>query len=480
MVPCSKGARGLGGNAFDTLEACDLKASRAYTKGDWVPRDSPLISEDVGEPIWGRFHDMFNSELEASNASCRAAMASWIWRPLACTLRDFDAEDFLDQLRDKHVLLVGDSVTRQWHGALRALLGNRTVMPAVTNSLQMAGLHAKGTGKKETLSKPPSQCTQSCRHDVCARVSWPPQVMVRKNWLCCNAPCDRHECCRTIRQYYAPRTNTTFTLHESETLVDLQAATLVANRRLPDLPADCLLRLNKYEEEEATNEEAVLKCRQAPWNHHLPSVDVLILNTGHHIHKHGDVQFGRYADMVDVVLDDVAAHIRSEALFIYRTTNHGFYWVPRKSDCDALRCRGPRRRVVSNATLTQDTFNWDGPARNEYHWSMKLAQHPTLAPRATVLDILPSSDWRQDAVSSDCRNICSVFLLIIISVGDFTLGSCGSCGFLWRDQHHHGGRLSGVIQRRASPSPCSLGSGVAELASSQRNPHEFVRVRGAA
>ena len=419
-VPCSKEIRGLGENAVDELEACDLKATRAYTKGDWVPRASPLISEDVGEPIWGRFHDMFNSEWEPTNASCRAAMASWIWRPLTCTLRDFDAEDFLHQLRDKHILFVGDSVTRQWHGALRALLGNRTVMPAGTNSLQMAGFHERGAGqgaeKKEKPYKPPAQCTQSCRRGVCARVSWPPRVMVRENWLCCNAPCDLHECCRTIRQYYAPRTNTTFTLHESETLVDLQAATLVANRRLPDVPVDCLLRL-KNNAEEATNEEAVLKCRQAPWNHHLPSVDVLIINTGHHIHKHGDVQFGRYADMVDAVLDDVAAYLPSEALFIYRTTNHGFYWVPRKSDCDALRCRGPRRRVVSNATLTQDTFNWDGPARSEHHWAMKLAQRPTLAYRATVLDILPSSDWRQDAVSSDCRNIFSVFFFLIDNAG---------------------------------------------------------------
>ena len=121
--------------------------------------------------------------------------------------------------------------------------------------------------------------------------------------------------------------------------------------------------------------------------------------------------------MVDAVLDDVAAYLPSEALFIYRTTNHGFYWVPRKSDCDALRCRGPRRRVVSNATLTQDTFNWDGPARSEHHWAMKLAQRPTLAYRATVLDILPSSDWRQDAVSSDRRNIFSVFFFLIDNAG---------------------------------------------------------------
>jgi hypothetical protein len=50
------------------------------------------------------------------------------------------------------------------------------------------------------------------------------------------------------------------------------------------------------------------RCRRAPWHEHLASVDLLVFNTGHHIHNF-DPEFAAYGEMVDVVLRELEARL---------------------------------------------------------------------------------------------------------------------------------------------------------------------------
>lgn len=102
-------------------ETCDL-----FT-GDWVPNLKGAIYTNASCPlIEGHQNCMRNGRPDTG-------YLYWQWRPENCKLPPFDAEKFLDRMRNKRWALIGDSISRNHVQSLLCMLStvcekNKTVL----------------------------------------------------------------------------------------------------------------------------------------------------------------------------------------------------------------------------------------------------------------------------------------------------------------------------------------------------------------
>jgi hypothetical protein len=200
-----------------------------------------------------------------------------------------------------------------------------------------------------------------------------------------------------VRQFYAPHHNATFTLIAAETPVDVSKPETRADADALGVSADCLLRLRGNAGAQAARrlDAAAAACRDAPWSHHLPHADVLVLNVGHHYHLY-DPSFQRYADMVAKTLEVVRSKFRGT--FVFRSTNAGF--APVSVGCAPFACTRPLQERLPEV---QDKFHWGNAVRADSHWAAAIAAWPSESRTdAFFLNVTASSALRPDAMSSDC------------------------------------------------------------------------------
>ena len=281
-------ARARDGGTQQPPARCDATRLHETTEGRWIRAPPPPFAELAEIEQWPPGLD----------GSHRAAMAGWVWEPGSCALVAFDADAFLDRLRHTHVLIVGDSITSYWFATLHALLGSaRTILSGPFNSADAVGSWWNARPKL----KGDFRCRTCVVGDVCYMVPYPPFANITTAWPCCRERCDTRDCCRTIRQLHIPATNTTITFHASAILADVTRRPVRAFPVVGAAP-DCLLRPGPV------GGDTFARCRRAPWHEHLASVDLLVFNTGHHIHNF-DPEFAAYGEMVDVVLRELEARL---------------------------------------------------------------------------------------------------------------------------------------------------------------------------
>ncbi|KAL5065885.1 hypothetical protein RYX36_027622 [Vicia faba] len=101
------------GNVDDAalgLKGCDL-----YT-GTWVEDENYPIYEPGSCPYVDEAYDCKN------NGRNDTRYTQWRWKPYACDLPRFSANDFLERLRDKNLMLVGDSMNRNQFESILCIL----------------------------------------------------------------------------------------------------------------------------------------------------------------------------------------------------------------------------------------------------------------------------------------------------------------------------------------------------------------------
>ena len=173
------------------------------------------------------------------NLDQRRKSLQYKWQPHDCTFdSSFDAFIFLNLLKGKHLLFVGDSITYQHFMSLYIMLGAEVQETHALNTKQFEG-HHWNFAKRFRIDK--------CENDR--------QGIER--WHCCEATCRSFVCCRTIRQFYAARTNTTFSFHETNLPIDVGLEK--ANLNPDAYQTDCLI---------AAQHQEVLDwkgCQNVPW-----------------------------------------------------------------------------------------------------------------------------------------------------------------------------------------------------------------------
>jgi len=351
-----------------------------YAAGTWVPAAISREALDAGDGS----HNSF--AWDEVNATCVSRTLRWTWAPTRCAITPFARDAFLAALSHKHVLFVGDSITEKHFESLRLMMGDRVITPGIFYDADFFGLHYRGARPDD----PPSKC--HVRH-VPLPENW---ITKTESWLCCKKNCQSRACCRTVRQFYAPSTNTTFTLHATETLTDVIAGKADAVR--PDAPRGCLLHLRKLSRQATEGLRGeILACREAPWNHHLPFVDLLVLNVGHHYHL-SDPSFSRYEDMVQTTMEVLEADFPS-GLFVFRGTNLGL--PPPAKGCLPYLCTTPTLHAPPE--IVPDKYRWRDAVRQDHFWSDAMAKaSPSLRRRSTYLNITDSTARRPDAFATDC------------------------------------------------------------------------------
>lgn len=369
----------LAGASAGASESCDLRNS-AYTRGAWVPSDAALAptADERNTYVWNEF-----------NRSCAARTFAWVWEARRCEIDAFNRHAFLDALRNKHVMLVGDSITEKSFESLRLMLGDAAEIPDVFLDADFYGQHQRNMPHQN--ADKPSKCFE--RH-LPLPERW---VTATETWLCCKRNCQTRACCRTVRQFYAPATNTTFSLHASETPVDV-AGSGRADDPAPGVARDCLLSLRVAPRPDPPGlTGAAAACRAAPWTHHLPFVDVLVLNVGHHYHN-SDPKFARYDAMVSEVLRVIDADLGGR--FVFRATNAGV--APPGIGCAPYLCGAPTAEPPPTPPAA-DVYQWRDAVRHDAAWPAALAAAPpALRAKSLYLNITHSTALRPDAMASDC------------------------------------------------------------------------------
>ncbi|KAK9147305.1 hypothetical protein Scep_006062 [Stephania cephalantha] len=91
-------------------EKCDI-----FT-GDWIPtRSEPIYTNATCRYIEGHQNCMMNGRPDSG-------YLYWRWSPRDCELRQFEAENFLELMRNKSWALIGDSISRNYVQSLLCIL----------------------------------------------------------------------------------------------------------------------------------------------------------------------------------------------------------------------------------------------------------------------------------------------------------------------------------------------------------------------
>ena len=285
---------------------------------------------------------------------------SWTWRPYDCRLEPFDAAKFDSWLRQRTLVLVGDSLTAQLFYSLVFLLG-----PSVVDVIEHddGKHHPSPSGGAGGPTFPPSP--SALRSTPAA------------NPVCSSNVADEGRSAVT----------------EAKLSSGGRIINVLGHRRY----INELTRLNR-----------------TTWGSFVREADFLVLNVGHH-YRTLDPTFARYTQILQRMEQSLSSVMKSSAKLIVRTTNVGhrgcenaskplinrltawerlseggagraFEWTP-LSAAETKQIDHQKGNPFSSHSVRRDPFDWRAPALHEVSWAHVFHASPAFRHRFSLLNV---------------------------------------------------------------------------------------------
>lgn len=164
----------------------------------------------------------------------------------------------------------------------------------------------------------------------------------------------------------------------------------------------------KYSQKDPKQQRLELLLSRDGWARKLmrEPIDVIIMNVGHHWHKF-DREFGRYNEMLTLVLNHIQRYFKGDSL-VFRTSTPGHY------DCFNEELRSQPIDYVPPLNSTNDPFNWRKPIKADLLWQKeaeirglgRVFQYLNVSHSIYRSDAHVEYKIRQDRRIEDCLHWC--------------------------------------------------------------------------